>query len=90
MDISLGLGSSSGMVGRVRGTLIVSPRIGDSAHCVNRDVIDLDDTKDKQIAAFLNADSAYVAFVRRGSYQRLAESRSIERELLRQVLAKTS
>src|SRR5262249_11631748 len=49
------------------------------AHCLYRDTVDLDWTKDRQLAAFLESSAAYVAVVRRGRYEGLVERAEIER-----------
>ena len=54
-------------------------------HCIYRDVVDLDMSKEKQMAAFLDSHGRYVALVRKKRYEALLKREAGERFILRQL-----
>jgi hypothetical protein len=56
---------------------------------VHTQSVDLDKSKERQIEAFLNSDTPYIALVRDGRYEGLAERASVERLVLQQLFRQT-
>lgn len=56
---------------------------------VNTQSVDLAKPKEKQIDAFLNSDTPYIALVRDGCYEGLAERAAVERLVLQQLFRQT-
>jgi hypothetical protein len=60
------------------------------AHCLYRDVVDLEWAKDRQLTAFLESRAPYVALVRRSKYEGLVERAEVERLIIRRLFRGTS
>jgi hypothetical protein len=58
-------------------------------HPVHTQSVDLGKTKERQIEAFLNSDAPYIALVRDGHYEGLAERAGVERSVLQQLFRET-
>jgi hypothetical protein len=58
-------------------------------HPVHTQSVDLGKTKERQIEAFLNSDAPYIALVRDGHYEGLAERAGVERLVLQQLFRET-
>ena len=58
-------------------------------HPVNTQSVDLGKPKERQIEAFLNSDTPYIATVRDGRFEALAERESVERLVLQQLFRQT-
>ena len=58
-------------------------------HPVYTQSVDLGTTKERQIEAFLNSDTPYIALVRDGRYEGLAERAAVERLVLQQLFRQT-
>jgi hypothetical protein len=58
-------------------------------HPVHTQLVDLGKAKERQIEAFLNSDAPYIALVRDGRYEGLAERAAVERLVPQQLFRQT-
>lgn len=54
-------------------------------HCIYRDIIDLDESSDKQLSRLLDSQSPYIALVNGKRFQRLLKREAGERVILKQL-----